>query len=185
MIGLVGGPEHRGESGHRSTSWRLAVPSVARGSVRVRYRWSWGSPFTTSAARGSAVRRVRVRLGNNRVEQHPRTANCVHRRHRRNDVLPVADRTTNPNPNHGAREDYCVVERSWTRLRRLFALFCHAAFSFTSSQGRHRHRSVCGDTEAVAAASRRIRAALRRGARILIAYSVLAVARVKAINSST
>jgi len=85
-----------------------------------------------------------------------------------------------------ARErDSCVVESSWTRLRRVFAFFCHAAFSLTSSQGRHRHRSVCEDTEAVVAATRRICAAFKRGARISIASVHAVAAQVKAINSST
>ena len=97
--------------------------------------------------------------------------------------LARAGLPTNPKPALAAARGSSVFSGARGRaLDECLPCFFHAAFSFTSSQGRHRHRSVCGDTEAVAAASRRIRAALRRGARILIAYSVHAAAQVKAIN---
>ena len=166
------------------TSWRLNVPSVARGSVRVRYRWSWGSPFTTSAARGSAVRRVRVRLGNTASNRsvdgqlRPPTTQAERPCAKLQTGRQTRTRTT-------VRErDFCVVESSLTRLRRLFALFCHAAFSFTSSQGRHRHRSVCGDTKTGVAATRRICAIFRRGVRIAIDTCSHGCSTTKAIKAA-
>ena len=84
--------------------------------------------------------------------------------------------------NRGRAGYSCVFESSWKRPGRVFAFFVTLCiFTHTSSQGRHRHRSVCADSEAVVAATRRICAALRRGARISSAYSVHAVAQVKAI----
>ena len=75
----------------------------------------------------------------------------------------------NPNQLQPAARGSSVLSRVRGRiLDECFPCFCHAAFSFTSSQGRHRHRSVCADTEAVAAATRRICAAFWRGARISI-----------------
>ena len=75
------------------------------------------------------------------------------------------DDRTEPESREGV---LCCRELVDAPSTRVCLAFCHAAFSFTSSQGRHRHRSVCGDTEAVVAARRRICAALRQEARIAI-----------------
>ena len=58
-----------------------------------------------------------------------------------------------------------LVEAPWTSVC-LSVTLC--IFTHTSSQGRHRHRSVCADSERVVAATRRICAIFRRGARIAI-----------------
>ena len=150
---------------------------------RVRYRWSWGSPFTTSAARGSAVRRVRVRLGNTASNSAPVDGQL--RPPTTQAERPCAKLQTGRQTRTAVRErDFYVVESSWTRLRRLFALFCPAAFSFTSSQGRHRHRSVCADSDTVDSATRRICAIFRRGARIAIDTCSHGCSTTKAIKAA-
>ena len=83
-----------------------------------------------------------------------------------------------PASTRGARQ-FCALRSSWTRLLRVAACFCQAAFSFTSSQGRHRHRSVCAHSETVVAANKRICAALRREARITINTALTAASTTK------
>ena len=92
---------------------------------------------------------------------------------------------TNPNRASPRREVVlCCRELLEAPSTSVLPCFCHAAFSFTSSQGRHRHRSVCADTEAVAAATRRICAAFRRGARISINSCAHGCSTTKAIKAA-
>ena len=128
---------------------------------------------------------VRV-YGNTRVEQHPRMANCVYRRLRQAPIVLPDCQPHNPNQLRPARRGSSVLSGARGRmLDECLPRFFHAAISSRRPRLGIAIGSVCQDTEAVVAARSRICAAFKRGARISIAYSVQAVAQVKAINSST
>ena len=129
---------------------------------------------------------VRV-YGNTRVEQHPRMANCVYRRLRQAPILLpdwLSTAQPEPAPARGARQ-FCALRSSLAPSRRVFAslvtlpfhLLCFCAKPIAAG-------SVCEDSEAVAAATRRIRAAFRRGARIAINSCAHGCSTTKAIKAA-
>ena len=77
-----------------------------------------------------------------------------------------------------ARE-YCVLGGSWTRRRRVVVFFGLPISSPCVGAKPIAAGSVCADSEAVVAATRRICAALRREARIAINRALTAAAQLK------